>query len=129
MSQHINYREIVKGAICLVLAVSCFYATHAFAQEGLGGVAKSVSESLKAVSGLLGAVSFVAGLGFAIAGILKFKAYKDKAGQIPLSTPIIMMFVAVALLFLPTIINKASQTLFGGEGGEKVGFEETFELK
>jgi hypothetical protein len=42
-------------------------------------------------------------MGFAVGAIAKFKAHKDNPTQVPLSTPIVLLFVATALIFIPAI--------------------------
>src|SRR5262249_10245608 len=51
--------------------------------------------------------------GLAIAAITKFKAHKNNPTQIPVGTPIALLFIAAALLFLPTMLGTASATMFG----------------
>jgi intracellular multiplication protein IcmD len=45
----------------------------------------------------------VAGLGFLIASLLKFKQHKENPTQVPIGTPIAMVIVGVALLYTPNI--------------------------
>ena len=47
---------------------------------------------------------------------MKFKQHKDNPAQIPIGTPVALVFIAAALLFLPTILNIAGTTMFGGSG-------------
>jgi len=47
----------------------------------------------------------MAGLGFAISAILKFKAHKDNPNPPKIGQPIALVFLAAALLFLPSIIG------------------------
>jgi intracellular multiplication protein IcmD len=57
--------------------------------------------------------AYLAGLGFAIGAIMKFKQHKDNPTQIPIGTPIALIFIAAALLFLPSILGVAGSTMFG----------------
>lgn len=82
----------------------------------LGGVASSITQSMTQVSKLITSTSYVAGLGFAIGSIMKFKQHKDNPTQIPIGTPIALLFIAAALLFLPSILGIAGQTMFGTSG-------------
>lgn len=77
------------------------------------GVAGNITGQATAVSKLLSVVSYVAGVGFAMAGILQFKAHKENPQQVPLSKPIVMLLVAACLLFLPTVMNIAGVSIFG----------------
>ena len=63
---------------------------------------------------MITAAAYMGGLGFAVGAILKFKQHKDNPTQIPIGTPIAMLGVSAALLFLPTVLSTAGQTIFGG---------------
>jgi outer membrane autotransporter protein len=52
-------------------------------------------------------------LGLDIGVVLKFKAHKDNPQQIPIGTPIALVFIAAGLLFLPVVLNLTGNTLFG----------------
>lgn len=66
-----------------------------------GTVVQSVVGSFTNVSKLITAGSYLAGLGFSIGAIMKFKQHKDNPTQIPIGTPAAMEMVAAALAFLP----------------------------
>ena len=70
---------------------------------------------------LLTIISYIAGVGFAIAGIVKFKAHKDNPQQITVGVPIALMFVAAALIFLPYMFTVAGNTLFGASNATSAG--------
>jgi len=52
--------------------------------------------------------------GATAAALAKFNQHKDNPTQIPLGTPIALVFISAALLFLPTILSTAGVTAFGG---------------
>jgi intracellular multiplication protein IcmD len=80
--------------------------------QTLGGMASQITGSFRSVARLITAGSYLAGLGFAIGAIMKFKAHKDNPTQITIGQPIGLLFVAAALLFLPSILGVAGSTLF-----------------
>jgi intracellular multiplication protein IcmD len=82
----------------------------------IGAIASNITKSFGALAKLITAGSYIAGFGFSLGAILKFKQHKDNPQQIPIGTPIAMLFVAAALIFLPTIFGTANQTIFGGSG-------------
>jgi len=82
----------------------------------LGGMASSITKSFTNLAKLITAGSYLAGLGFSVGAIMKFKQHKDNPTQIPIGTPIALVFIASALLFLPTILGVTGQTMFGGTG-------------
>jgi intracellular multiplication protein IcmD len=81
--------------------------------EGLSGIACNIIMSFQNVAKLITAASFIAGLGFAVASIFKFKAHKDNPTQITIGVPIAMLFIAVALLFTVYLFTQLGVTVFG----------------
>jgi intracellular multiplication protein IcmD len=76
-------------------------------------MASSITSSFTSLTKLITAGSYLAGLGFSIGAVMKFKQHKDNPTQVPIGTPIALVFVAAALLFLPSILSVASETMFG----------------
>jgi len=109
------------GAIAALAGVALimFSGEVAAGASTLGGMASNVTKSFTSVTKLITAMSYVAGLGFAVGSIIKFKAHKDNAQQTPIGQPIGLLLVAVALLFLPTLLSVAGTTMFGG--GQSTG--------
>lgn len=110
-----------KHTILLLGAIFCFCAgTLAFAvtlpSAGIGGVASQVKGSLAGIALLITAGAYVVGMGFGVAAIAKFKAHKDNPTQIPLSTPVVLLFVAAALIFVPSVFKTVGGTLYGASG-------------
>lgn len=82
----------------------------------VGGMASLITSSFGSLTKLITAGSYLAGLGFAIGAIMKFKQHKDNPQQITIGQPIGLLFVAAALLFLPSILDVAGSTMFGSAG-------------
>ena len=87
----------------------------------LGDVARTITESFEDITRLITAGSYLAGLGFSIGAIMKFRQHKDNPSQIPVGTPIAMLFVASCMLFLPSILGVTGASLFGPGGGQTAG--------
>ena len=87
----------------------------------IGEIASSITGSFANLSKLITAGSYLAGLAFSIGAIMKFKQHKDNPTQIPIGTPIALVFIAAALLFLPSILSVLGSTMFGGSGGTTAG--------
>ncbi len=75
-----------------------------------GNLAAQITSSFSNLTKLITAGSYLAGLGFSVGAIMKFKQHKDNPTQIPVGTPIALVFIAAALLFLPSILGTAGQT-------------------
>ncbi|MDF1758674.1 MAG: type IV secretion protein IcmD [Legionellaceae bacterium] len=102
-----------------------FFTGYSFAGgETIGTMASSVTSTFDSVGKMITASSYVAGLAFAISSILKFKQHKDNPQQTPIGQPIGLIFIAIALLFLPSILGSAGNTLFS-KGAETAGPEGT----
>jgi intracellular multiplication protein IcmD len=115
-------KTLLKGAwLLLGVMVMFVLCTHgAYAADDIGKIAANVMDSFENLAKLITAASYLAGLGFAIGAIMKFKQHKDNPTQIPIGTPIALVFIAAALLFLPSILGVTGATIFGSDGG-KVG--------
>jgi len=110
-----KFKQGYNGRALVVLGLVAFSAT-AVAAQTLGGMASSITSSFGSLGKLITAASYLAGLGFSVGAIMKFKAHKDNPTQITIGTPIALVFVAAALLFLPSILDVTGQTMFGSTG-------------
>ena len=63
---------------------------------------------------LISRLSYVAGFGLMAGAIVKFKQHKDNPNQNPIGTPVAQLFIAAALLIIPSIFQSTGGTLFGG---------------
>lgn len=116
------YLKVVLGLFTLLLVNLVFVAdANATTTWTIGDVASQITGSFTQLSKLITAGSYLAGLGFSIGAVMKFKQHKDNPTQIPVGTPIALLFIAAALLFLPSILDVTSITMFGTAGGTVAG--------
>lgn len=109
--------QIFKGLGRALSAVALMlFVTSSFADGDVTALVTQVTGQANSIATLLNVASYVAGVGFALAGVLQFKAHKESPQQVPLSKPIVLIIVAACLLFLPSIMNIAGQSLFGSSG-------------
>lgn len=87
----------------------------------VGDMASNVYNNFTKLTKLIIGGSYLAGIGFAVGAIMKFKAHKDQPTQITVGTPVALVFISAALLFLPTILHIAGGTMFGGSGAANSG--------
>lgn len=113
----VQVRAVATSGNDLVLAVppattSATTAATTSTDSGttLGAVATNVSGSFTNLTKLITAGAYLAGLAFSVGAIMKFKQHKDNPTQVPIGTPIALVFIAAALLFLPSIIDVATIT-------------------
>ncbi len=105
----------LHALLMLGVATLSFYSDYVFAatSQSIGDIAVQVTSSFGQIAQLITAGSYIAGMGFALGAILKFKQHKDNPQQVPIGGPIALLFIAAALIFLPTIFGIAGQTIFG----------------
>ncbi len=77
----------------------------------IGSMATNLTGQINSFKELLKSLSVVAGLGFGIGGLVKFKAHKDNPNQVPLSAPIVLLVVAAGLLALPSLLSMGATSL------------------
>lgn len=116
----LSYKNWLVNIMCLGLIALVSQDAAAGAQT-IGGMASQITESFTNLAKLITAGSYLAGLGFSIGAIMKFKQHKDNPTQIPIGTPIALVFIAAALLFLPSILGVTGATMFGAKGGTTAG--------
>ena len=99
----------------LLLAGICFYAGNVFAQmtRGIAGIASSITGMVGTLATMMIAISYIAGIGFVIASLFKFKQHKDNPTQIPLGTPLALLIIGIVLVFLPMIFTPVGESIFG----------------
>ena len=109
-----NTKNVKAGALLLLsfISASAVYASAAT----IGSLAYNVTGSFAQIGSLMTGVAYLAGLGFGISAVFKFKQHKDNPTQIPIGTPFALLAVSVILIFLPGIYAPAGQTIFGGTG-------------
>ena len=113
MITKIKSKTSFKLILGTLLFLGCSVAFAAGSSKDLAAVATQIRGNFSAVAQLITAAAYIAGFGFAFAAILKFKAHKDNPTQIPVGTPIALLFVAAALIFLPSIFSVSGATVFG----------------
>ena len=114
MKNNISIKKIFELFLycLLVMAATDALATGATAST-FGAMANKISDSFSGISKLIAGGSYIAGIGFSLGAIMKFKQHKDNPTQIPIGTPISMAFIAASLLFFPVILKMAGTSIFG----------------
>lgn len=115
--------KIGKSLSFLYSMLLAFWVGDVVAQSGqsLSDIVSTVQGNILTLGPLLTIISYIAGIAFAIAGIVKFKAHKDNPTQVALSQPIVYLAVGAGLLFLPSIMASAGSTVFGSGQATSAG--------
>lgn len=113
------FKKLWLASITLVVLLQSNFAFAGASSGGssggnnVAGVADNLIGNFDDLAKFIVAAAFIMGLGFAVASILKFHAHKNNPQQIPIGTPIALLFIAAALIFIPNIFTIAGTTLFG----------------
>jgi intracellular multiplication protein IcmD len=124
MSNKKVFCKCLKIFSFLAVVIACLYVGSAFASApaptptpgtatGISGIAGNITGAFQGLGQLMIAISYLAGIGFTIASIFKFKQHKDNPTQIPMGTPIALLGVGIILIFLPAIVGPIGETIFG----------------
>ena len=100
------------------LLLSVISSIHAEGKADIGTIATNITQSFGGLTKLLIAIAYVAGIGFGVAAIFKFKQHKDNPTQVPIGNPITMLMISAALVFLPGIYSPLGSTIFGSDFSE-----------
>lgn len=117
--------------IATVILPSIGYAQAAGgdANGGIDQLFMNVGKSLGAVANFIISIATIAGLGFGVACVFKFKQHKDNPQQVPLGQPLGLLAISVMLLWLPFLLQSLGSTLTGGKAkDEKSGINATKEV-
>ena len=99
--------------ICVGILYSMSTLALATQVNTIGDMAALITKSFANIAKLITALSYVGGIGFALGSVMKFRQHKDNPTQIPVGTPIAMLFIASALLFFPVVLNMTGMSIFG----------------
>ncbi len=113
MNLYIKYKWLL---VSITSFVGLLLISQGATAGNLGTMASSVTGTFSNIGLMITGGSYIAGLAFSIGAIMKFKQHKDNPTQIPIGTPIALIFIGAALLFLPSILSVTGQTMFGSAG-------------
>lgn len=117
----LSLKKIAISLIGLVFLLSADSLFAAASTDTIGGMASNITASFGSLASLITGGCYLAGLAFAVTAIMKFKQHKDNPTQITIGTPISLVFIAAALLFMPSILDIAGNTMFGVSKAELAG--------
>lgn len=124
LRSHAIWAKRVSLSALILAGILWFDAT--WAAQTIGDVADNVTKTFSNLAKLIMAGAYIVGAGFFVASLLKFKQHKDNPTQIPVGTPIALLFIGAALVFMPTLIGIAGETVFssGKEAGTVEGVDD-----
>ncbi|MCB1651641.1 MAG: hypothetical protein KDI46_06275 [Alphaproteobacteria bacterium] len=106
------------GAAVMAGAVMMPSVSHAGTND-FSTVAKSISDSISGIPGLLTALAYLMGVVLGILGVLKIKDHVENPTQTPLKDGAIRLAIGGALFALPMLFQVMFNTV--DEGGQGIG--------
>ncbi|MBP6918200.1 MAG: type IV secretion protein IcmD [Legionellaceae bacterium] len=116
----IKHTKVALKGTMLVTSLMAFVWADVALAESLGTMASTLTKTFGSVGKAVTALSYIAGLGFAIASILQFKQHKENPSQTPIGKPVSQILIAAGLLFLPSMFSAVGNTIFK-DGGKTAG--------
>jgi intracellular multiplication protein IcmD len=109
----IKRNKLAKFGILVSILSGILYSGLVLADDsGIGGIATQVTGEFSSLGKLIMAVAFLAGIGFVMASMFKFKQHKDMPQQNPLGVPITHLVLGAFLIFMPSLIAPAGYSIF-----------------
>lgn len=109
-SKVIKFLSIAAVVFCYAGLVFAETTPTGGGMDNIGGIAKNITGSFSDLGKLMVAVAYLAGFGFTVSAIFKFKQHKDNPTQIPMGTPIALLVVGIVLIFIPALIKVGGGT-------------------
>ena len=101
----------------MIIFILAPYISYA---KTLGQGMRHMTNSFEPFVGMIIGIAFLCGVGFGVASIFKFKQHKDNPQQNTIGTPITMLVLSVALVFLPGFYHPMGRTLFGKDYDDRI---------
>ena len=113
-SLKLSQLPIILLSAFLLLASSIFAGSSEVAgsPDGtFGAMADDMTGQMGEFGSMLVAVAFVAGIGFVVVALFKFKQHKDNPTQVTIGTPAMLLFIGIFLIYLPNLITTGGSTV------------------
>ena len=81
--------------------------------DTISDMANNLKSQFSAIGDLILGTARVAGIGFTVAAIFKFKQHKDNPTQVTIGTPFALLAVGVMLMFMKNIFEPAGKSIYG----------------
>lgn len=97
-----------------------FLLPQTFFAKTFGQGMRHMTQNMMPFTEFFVGIAFLCGVGFGVAAIFKFKQHKDNPQQNTIGTPITMLALSVALVFLPGFYHPMGRTMFGLDYDQRI---------
>lgn len=122
-----NFNGKYKFLDTALIVTLMVYSSSLFAADAqtIADVAKNIIAGYENLTKMITAATYLAGIGFMIGAVMKFRQHKDNPTQIPVGTPIALVIISAALLYFPSLLQITGNTLFGQGDYTSAGWQGT----
>lgn len=99
----INLRRYFKVAVLLLLSLKTFLFNQAYATNSYGQISQVLTGAAGGLGRVMYGISFIAGIGFLLAGLIQYKHHRDNPQMVRISTVVTYLALGLALVALPFI--------------------------
>jgi hypothetical protein len=99
----------------LLSFILAMITSAAMADVSAGQVAGNASDILETVTSIVVVILYVAAMGVFVSACMKYRIHRQNPQQIPLSTPVTELVLALVLAALPTVSRMTNEHLFKQE--------------
>ncbi len=115
ISKKINQSKYKLVSIISMMVLPSVMFAQSTGTRDLKSIFGTISDNLAAIPQVIMGVATIAGLGFSVASIFKFKQHKDSPQQVPLGQPIALLGFGVMLIWLPFLLQSLGGTIAGDQ--------------
>jgi len=95
----------VKKIPVKLTTIACVLIAIALPSLGYADVLGNIAAPTVGLKKLMVVISYMFGVGFVVAGIMKYPKYRKNPSETPLSSPISLLLLGIALLLLPWVAS------------------------
>lgn len=99
----VNFHRFFRAAFMLLLAVKAFLLNPVYAINDYAQISNVLTDAAGGLGRVMYGISFVAGVGFLLAGLLQYKHHRDNPQMVRISTVLTYFALGLALVALPFI--------------------------
>lgn len=101
----------VRKSVRLFLILMAFLSNTAWAEANLGTVASNLTDATDVFTGIFSAVFYVIGVAMFVAGIMRYRDYRQNPTQTPIGRVIFSLAAGLIIGFFPLMVNYISASI------------------
>ena len=119
LANHTSKKLLRQVFLPSLFITSCLLAADDSGDATIGTMATKVSSTFKDIGQMIIGIAFVAGLGFGVAAIFKFKQHKDNPQQNTVGTALTILSLSIGLVFISGFYKPLGRMMFGNHNVDR----------